>query len=156
MRYTRPRPSTFSETMVRPSFFFSALAKAPRTVCGCQPIRYTIWWMTALFLRWSRAISGSPAWRVRGVSNPVKPAAALGGSIRPDAAVKAAFAFFAPLAACGASVGDLFAAPWMPPLDLGFVGSGSMPMATAPLLVMVCVTDLARHLWGAVRSDLPL
>jgi hypothetical protein len=32
----RPRPSTLPESTSRPSFFLSAPAIAPRTVCGCQ------------------------------------------------------------------------------------------------------------------------
>ena len=33
----RPRFSSFSEVTSSPSFFFSAPAMAPRTVCGCKP-----------------------------------------------------------------------------------------------------------------------
>ena len=42
---------------VSPSFFLSAPAKAPRTVCGCQPVAATIWAMVAPSFRRSMAIS---------------------------------------------------------------------------------------------------
>ena len=51
------RPSTFSEMMVSPSRFFSAPAKAPRTVCGCQPVAATTWAIVAPSLRPSMATS---------------------------------------------------------------------------------------------------
>ena len=40
MRYTRSPPCGLSETMVRPSFFLSAPAKVPRTVCALCRLRH--------------------------------------------------------------------------------------------------------------------
>src|ERR1700716_4596582 len=36
------RPSTFSETRLRSSFFFTTPAKKPRTECCCQPVAFMI------------------------------------------------------------------------------------------------------------------
>src|SRR3990167_8102073 len=39
-RYTRPRPSTFSDSTLRPNFVFKAPDIAPRTVCDLCRLRH--------------------------------------------------------------------------------------------------------------------
>ena len=117
MRYTRPRPSTFSEVTSSPSFFFSAPAIAPRTVCDCQPVAAMI-------------------------SSMVAPSGARSMAIRvaclvPSRGVRTLGAASGPVGASGAG-GSVCAS--VAPAGARFASSGSMTMAARPASVANSVT----------------